>query len=140
MKTRAVRRPGDRGTKKLVAQYGDRLVCVRYRYDEARKKSVKTVEVIVEETEWVPPSEPSPDLLVKVRIHWHEEELRERVKRERGRWDPDSKLWEVRHGTAAALGIANRIVKTHRGHIEVRSKPGETVMCVRLPVEPESIG
>lgn len=25
--------------------------------------------------------------------------------------------------------------KGHEGHIEVRSKPGETVICVRLPVE-----
>ena len=37
-------------------------------------------------------------------------------------------------GTGLGLGIANRIVTTHQGHIEVRSRPGETVMCVRLPV------
>ena len=30
-------KPGQKGTKHLVAQYGDRLVCVRYRYDAARK-------------------------------------------------------------------------------------------------------
>ncbi len=43
---------------------------------------------------------------------------------------------EVGVGTGLGLGIALRIVRTHRGDIEVRSRPGETVMCVRLPVEP----
>jgi len=43
---------------------------------------------------------------------------------------------DVGVGTGLGLGIANRIVKTHQGHIEVRSRPGETVMCVRLPVNP----
>src|SRR5438046_3165589 len=31
-------KPGQKGTKQLVAQYGDRLICVRYRYDAQRKK------------------------------------------------------------------------------------------------------
>lgn len=40
---------------------------------------------------------------------------------------------EVGGGTGLGLGIAMRIVRTHQGDIEVRSRPGETVMCVRLP-------
>jgi signal transduction histidine kinase len=42
---------------------------------------------------------------------------------------------EVGVGTGLGLGIARRIVNTHQGHMEVRSKPGRTVMCVRLPIE-----
>jgi len=38
MRTRLHLKPGQRGTKQLLAQYGDRLVCVRYRYDAQRKK------------------------------------------------------------------------------------------------------
>jgi signal transduction histidine kinase len=43
---------------------------------------------------------------------------------------------EVGVGTGLGLGIAERIVRVHQGHIEVRSRPGETVMCVRLPLAP----
>jgi len=39
---------------------------------------------------------------------------------------------EVGEGTGLGLDIAQRIVHTHQGHIDVRSQPGETVMCVRL--------
>jgi hypothetical protein len=42
-------RPGQKGTKQLLAQYGDRLICVRYRYDARRKKGLKTVELLVAE-------------------------------------------------------------------------------------------
>ena len=41
---------------------------------------------------------------------------------------------DVGVGTGLGLGIAMRIVETHQGHIEVESRPGETSMCVRLPV------
>jgi hypothetical protein len=40
-------KPGKKGMKQLLAQYGDRLVCVRYRYDTQRKKWCKTVELII---------------------------------------------------------------------------------------------
>lgn len=46
--------PGSNGTKKLVERYGERLVCVRYRYDEERRKRIKTVELVEEESAWVP--------------------------------------------------------------------------------------
>ncbi len=37
------------GTKKLLARYGERLVCVRYRYDSATGRRVKTAELIVQD-------------------------------------------------------------------------------------------
>lgn len=54
MRTRLTLTPGQNGTKHLVDKYGDRLVCVRYRYDEAKQRRLKTVELIVEESEWLP--------------------------------------------------------------------------------------
>ena len=54
MTTRVKLKPGQKGTKKLLAQYGEALVCVRYRYDAARRKQIKTVELVVSETDWTP--------------------------------------------------------------------------------------
>ncbi|MGB7538731.1 MAG: hypothetical protein WBM17_09345 [Anaerolineales bacterium] len=34
MKTLLFLQPGQRGTRKLLAEYGKRMICVRYRYDE----------------------------------------------------------------------------------------------------------
>jgi hypothetical protein len=48
-------KPSQRGTQQL-AQYGDRRVCMRYRYDAQRKKRFKIVELIIAEREWEPPS------------------------------------------------------------------------------------
>jgi len=50
MITRLKLKPGQRGTKKLVAEHGDSLVCVRYRHDEDSGTRIKTVELIVERT------------------------------------------------------------------------------------------
>ena len=52
MRARLKLNPGQRGTKKLLTQYGNRLVCARYRYDAKQKKRFKTVELIVEEIAW----------------------------------------------------------------------------------------
>ena len=54
METRLSLAPGQNGTKKLLAKYGDRLVCVRYRYDPERKLRHKTAELIVETAPWSP--------------------------------------------------------------------------------------
>ena len=53
-------KPGQKGTKQLLAQYGDRLICVRYRYDAQRKKRLKTVELLVAERDWDPHGRRSP--------------------------------------------------------------------------------
>ena len=52
MEARATLRPGQKATKKLVARFGDRLICVRYRYDTTRRKRFTAVELIVDETDW----------------------------------------------------------------------------------------
>jgi hypothetical protein len=55
MRVRLVRRPGQHGTSKYTEQYGDRLICVRYRYDAAAGRRYKTIEIIVDEAPWAPP-------------------------------------------------------------------------------------
>jgi hypothetical protein len=71
-------KPGQKGTKRLVADYGDRLVCVRYRYDAARKRRIKTVELIVAESDWHPRF--AADQIVAVKIDVTDLPGRARVK------------------------------------------------------------
>jgi hypothetical protein len=111
MRTRLHLKPGQKGTKQLLAQYGDRLVCVRYRYDTQRKKRFKTVELIIAERDWNPPAARFPDdALVAVRVAFGESELRQRLQQAGAKWNPDRKVWELRYGLVAALGLGVRIV------------------------------
>lgn len=43
MEARLKLKPGQNGTKKLLTRYGERLVCVRYRCDEARAMCFTTM-------------------------------------------------------------------------------------------------
>ena len=56
MKSRVKLKPGQKGTMKLTAQYGDALFCVRYRYDVENCKKMKTIELIISESDWTPTS------------------------------------------------------------------------------------
>ncbi len=91
---RLILRPGQRGTKKLMEQYGDRFMCVRYRYDALRKKRLKTVEIVIEEIYWKPETYENvvPNIMTGIRIDYLETEIRHRVKEAGGRWNPVQKL------------------------------------------------
>lgn len=113
MNIRSTVHPGQRGAKKLFAQYGDRLICVRYRYDEKRQKRLKTVELIVEEAEWHGPTAvPKKPDIVHIAISFSEKDLRQQVKQRGGRWNPQRGLWEVRYEQVVALGLRERILDT----------------------------
>jgi signal transduction histidine kinase len=49
-------------------------------------------------------------------------------------FDPFFTTKGVGEGTGLGLDTAQRIVKKHRGNIQVRSKPGDTCFQVRLPL------
>jgi hypothetical protein len=117
MRTRLHLKPGQKSTKQLFAQYGDRLVCVRYRYDARRKTRFKTVELIVAQRDWNPPAPRVADgALVGVRVGFAEVELRHRVKQAGGNWNPSRKAWELRHAHVLALKLEARIVKEEASH------------------------
>jgi len=48
MDVKATLLPVVNGTKSLLKEYGDQLVCVRYRHDKLKQKRYKTAEIIVE--------------------------------------------------------------------------------------------
>lgn len=103
-------KPGQPGTKRLVGQYGQRLVCVRYRYDASQNKRFKTVELIIEESSWQPPARPfQDDEIVLIRIEFSEAHWRDRVKSAGGKWNPNLKLWEIKYGQVRKLGLTDRI-------------------------------
>jgi hypothetical protein len=89
METRLTRRPGEPGTKNLLARFGERLLRVHYLYDPAAGRRLKTVELVVESVPWTPraraPRRRDEDI-VAVRIFYRETELRERAKRLGGVW------------------------------------------------------
>jgi hypothetical protein len=118
MEIRLTLRPGAAGTKKLLARYGERLVCVRYRYDKATGRRVKTAELIVQDIAWAgrarKPRRNDHDL-VGVRVGWNETELRAAVKRAGGIWRPRQRLWEVSWEAVRALGLHGRVVEESSG-------------------------
>ena len=101
-------KPGQKGTKHLVAEYGDRLVCVRYRYDTARKKRIKTVELVVAERDWEPRF--APDEIVALRVAYNEVATRRRVKQAGGTWNSNRMVWQLRYDRVVAFGLRRRIV------------------------------
>lgn len=115
MDVKSVLKPGENGTKQLLKQYGDQLVCVRYRYDRARQKRLKTVELIVDEKEWTPGVNIPAEKTVSVRISYGETELRERIKREGAYWDADRKLWRLAYRKVLELGLDRRVVDEELG-------------------------
>jgi len=76
--TRLKLKPGQKGTKNLLAKYGDALLCVRYRYDVQSRTRSKTVELIVERKPWTPPAHRfKDDTHVPVRIGYDDTALRD---------------------------------------------------------------
>jgi hypothetical protein len=99
-------RPGAPGTMKLVEEYGDRLLCVRYRYDEQARKRYTTVELAVRESDWAPRGERTG----WVRVQWGEKDLAIRVRQAGGRWDKTRRLWELPLKKAREMGLESRLV------------------------------
>ncbi|MEN9933748.1 MAG: hypothetical protein RLZZ387_327 [Chloroflexota bacterium] len=112
MRARAKRLPGQPGTKELLKTYGDRLVCVRYRYDAAQRKRYKTAEIIVDEGPWSPPGETyAPHTLVYVRVARNEVDIRGAVRSAGGLWQPHYMLWVLRYAEVERLGLLDRVVE-----------------------------
>jgi hypothetical protein len=110
MRTRLTLRPGDPGTRRHVERYGERLVCVRYRYDEERQIRITTVELEVDRSPWTPPAKESPDDAVWVRIRVEEVEHRRRLKSVGAQFDAQRCCWRTQRHLAHTLGLSDRIV------------------------------
>lgn len=111
MKTQTHLKPGQKGTKRLVAQYGQSLVCVRYRYDKVKGVRLKTVEIILEEKAWPLPPEHGDGDIIALRVAYTEKALRAKLKAVGARWDPVEKVWRVPFSSVQGTELEARIQK-----------------------------
>ena len=94
----------------MVEQYGDTLICVRYRYDAKARKQYKTVEIIVSESEWTPPPAKYTDgALVPLKIGINEFALQNQVRAVGGRWDKQQQVWFVPYGCISGTKLEKLI-------------------------------
>jgi hypothetical protein len=110
VKTRLILKPGQRGTKSLAKEYGDALLCIRFRYDAELRQRLKTVELVVERKEWTPPPPRyTADTLVPLRIKAADMQMRFQAKAAGGRWNPEKQLWFVKYGKIVGTPLEKHI-------------------------------
>jgi hypothetical protein len=121
-------KPGQKGTKQLLARYGDRLICVRYRYDAERKKRFKTVELLVAERDWQPPRPRFiHDQIVGLRVAFADVAVRTRVKQAGGTSNPERRVWQLRYDRVVALDLNGRIVDEPASRSGCQGESGENL-------------
>ena len=146
MRTRLTLQPHQDGAEQLREQYGEQLVCVRYRYNETTKERWKTVELIIDKSAWEPPKPQwQVDTLVAVQVAVQERTVRQQVKAAGGKWNPKEVVWELLYGQVVALGLTARIVtkreeREREAHLSVDGTAREPPSTCRkesrhLPVE-----
>lgn len=112
MKIHRTMLPGQPGTKKIVDQYGDELVCVRYRYDEKNKERLTTIELIVDRQKWVLNHKRIPaNKIMKLKIDYGERDIAMKVKSLGGQWDSKKRVWKLPYKHIQLLHLEERICK-----------------------------
>lgn len=103
---------GQPGTRRYLRQFGDSLVCVRYRH-HADGRRYTTVEIVVDERHGLPMTHHAslpPHAMVAVRIDYADAESRAWAKAAGARWDASRKAWLMNMETAHRLGFKERIL------------------------------
>jgi hypothetical protein len=104
--------PGRPGTKKLLALYGAKLLCVRYRYDDLLGRRAKTVELLIDSAPWTP-RQPAPPV-VQIRTNPRETRLHAVILQSGGLWNPRLAVWTLPPAVALELGLSDRVVHRTR--------------------------
>jgi len=102
--------PGQPGTKRWAVQYGDKLLCVRYRQDPQRDERIVTVELEVDRAPLRARRLESDE--VAVPIDWQETALRIQAREEGARWDSRQRVWRMSRAQARLLRLVDRIIET----------------------------
>jgi hypothetical protein len=111
MKAEKTLLPGQAGTRRLVEQYGDDLLYVRYRYDAKQDATVKTVELIIERrprrrgVRSIPKNKVMP-----LRVEYGEVKLGRQIRAAGGYWNRKEQVWKLAYDKVVALGLVDRII------------------------------
>jgi hypothetical protein len=109
--------PGQMGAKRWEDQFGEALLCVRYREDVNTRHRYTTVEVVVDERDMPspPPVGRVVDTIMPIRIGWAEVDLQKQVRAAGGKWDGLACLWRLPYSQIQALNLQGRIVQETGG-------------------------
>jgi putative IMPACT (imprinted ancient) family translation regulator len=111
MKTIRKLSAGQPGSKKWIRKYGERLVCVRYKYDSFTNKKMITVELSEEYTDWEKNENRIPDnKIMDLKIDYTEKDLRIKIKSLGGTWNQRKKVWELPYRYVKSLKLTSRVV------------------------------
>jgi gamma-glutamylcyclotransferase (GGCT)/AIG2-like uncharacterized protein YtfP len=93
-----------------MREYGQDLICVRYRYDEELRQRIKTVEIVVDRAKWERQRRTQDGSeIVYFQIAEEENLLRRAVLLAGGRWNENSDQWQLPRRVASALGLLSRV-------------------------------
>ena len=98
--------PQQPGAKKLTAQFGEMLVCVRYRLDPAQGRRYTTVELVVDEA--LATSLPKALRPVYIRLAEREVILWQSILNAGAQWDKAQQAWRLTTVAAKRLKIQHR--------------------------------
>ena len=103
--------PNQKGPKKLMEKYGEKLLNVRYFYDSEKYIMMKTVELIVEQKPWQPNQNKIPyNKKFHLKVEYGEPHLGRLIKSAGRFWNKERGYWELPYREAVSLGLDNRIM------------------------------
>jgi len=110
MRAKTKLKPGQDGAKSLLDRYGGQLLCVRYRYGEARGLRHKTIEMIAETIPWSRQMAEIPSAtIVGLKIGLRQVELQTAVRQAGGKWKQKLRLQGLRYDKVLALGLTSGV-------------------------------
>ena len=83
---------------------------MRYLNDYKRNKRLKTVELIIDESELVLQNKIPYNKVMHLRIDYGEIDLARLVKGAGGTWNKARKYWELPYGEVQSLGLESRMI------------------------------
>jgi hypothetical protein len=102
--------PDQNGAKRFARRYGEQLVCVRHRLNDAGTLRHTTIELVVEST----PVASRTRTIIAIRIPHADQPARASLMANGARWKPKEKYWLLSHVVAKNLRLLRYRVAIQR--------------------------